>query len=200
MAILCAQCGVEIPREEWAEAARLGYRAGHQFATKGLGTGLEGGLLLGMLGAAFIAGLVRHCKACLEKNLHTAPVTPPVPVLIPDLPVPPPSTAPLPRSTYQEPMDLYWSTWQRGKRPQDHIRTDIPRADRELVAAALRGGERMQAWLGYANCRLCGVQLGTCDLGGYGFLWPEQAEHYILEHDVWTPDCAVLRRLLGEKS
>ncbi len=62
-------------------------------------------------------------------------------------------------------------------------------ADRELVGRVLAQGKRGVAYMGYANCRICGRQLGTADLYGFGFIWPEKAEHYVLDHDVWTPEC-----------
>ena len=45
------------------------------------------------------------------------------------------------------------------------------------------------SYLGYANCRICGEQLGTRDFFGYGFVWPEKAEHYVINHHVWTKEC-----------
>ena len=54
----------------------------------------------------------------------------------------------------------------------------------------------MQA-MGFANCRICGANLGSRDVTAFGFVWPEKAEHYILDHDVWTPDCMrLLQRAL----
>ena len=73
--------------------------------------------------------------------------------------------------------------------PQNCVNPHIPRADREALANALASGTVTMSYLGWADCRICGVQLGTRDLTGWGFLWPEKAEHYILEHDVWTPGC-----------
>lgn len=76
--------------------------------------------------------------------------------------------------------------------PQDRVNTTIARADRVALAHALAHGEVLESYLGWADCRICGVQLGTKDLMGWGFMWPEKAEHYILEHDIWTPDCTRL--------
>ena len=51
---------------------------------------------------------------------------------------------------------------------------------------------------GWAECRLCGAQLGSMDLTRFGYVWPEKAEHYVVEHDVWTPECsAILQRALS---
>ena len=79
--------------------------------------------------------------------------------------------------------------------PKDHIRTDVSRTDREALACALQirspenpeGGDVLMGYMGWADCRICGVQLGTQDLGRFGFVWPEGCEHYILAHDVWVP-------------
>lgn len=65
------------------------------------------------------------------------------------------------------------------------------------MARVLAGGEDLAAYtglssMGWATCRICGARLGTRDLVGYGLVWPERAEHYVLEHDVWTPGCILL--------
>lgn len=89
---------------------------------------------------------------------------------------------------------------RRYGQPKDHIRKDIPRSDREELARALERTDDnlLMGYLGWADCRMCQERLGTCDLFGHGFVWPERAEHYILHHDVWTPECgemlAVLRK------
>ncbi len=71
--------------------------------------------------------------------------------------------------------------------PHKCVRADIPRKRREIAAHLLATGKVLDRCLGYADCRMCGVQLGCADLGGWGHLWPEKAEHYVLEHDVWVP-------------
>ena len=119
---------------------------------------------------------------------------------------------------YMEPeLLLYWgSAWeQRGNatgkfieglfalftgkapniQPQDCVRSGIPRADREDLARALARGTMKESYFGYAHCRICGLELGNKDLVGWGWQWPEKAEHYVLMHDVWTPACT---RLLAQ--
>jgi hypothetical protein len=76
----------------------------------------------------------------------------------------------------------------RRPRPQDRIDTTIPRERREAVAKILAAGNIGMAYMGFAECRICGVRLGTRDFYGHGFVWPEKAEHYVLEHDVWVPE------------
>ena len=91
--------------------------------------------------------------------------------------------------------------------PRDHIQRDIPHADRIELARALQlrspacptgTAEVLMSFMGWADCRICGKRLGTRDFFGHGFIWPELADHYVLEHDVWTPECsemlAILRR------
>lgn len=81
--------------------------------------------------------------------------------------------------------------------PKEFVRTDIAWENRELVGKALQlqtsmnplGGSYGMAYMGWADCRICGAKLGTRDMFGYGFIWPEKAEHYVLEHKVWTPEC-----------
>lgn len=84
----------------------------------------------------------------------------------------------------------------RGQ-PQDHRRLDVPWASREELAHALQirtamnptGGDVLESYFGFAICRICGMRLGARDFFGYGFVWPEGADHYILAHNVWTPEC-----------
>ena len=82
--------------------------------------------------------------------------------------------------------------------PKDHVRHDMPRATREELARALQDGNVLMTYRGCAACRICGARLGSQDLFGHGFVWPQKAEHYVLMHDVWTKECdallAVLRR------
>jgi len=89
---------------------------------------------------------------------------------------------------------LFW-TPTLGGRPQDFIRPDIPNTARQIVAVALSVGRDVHPEFqarGWANCRICDRQLGKGDLGGLGLVWPEGAEHYVLEHGVWTPGCSEL--------
>lgn len=73
--------------------------------------------------------------------------------------------------------------------PKDCITNRVTLRKRQIVGKLLAAGEPIKAYMGHAHCRICGVELGYRDLAGYGFTWPERAEHYVLEHDVWTPDC-----------
>jgi hypothetical protein len=110
----------------------------------------------------------------------------------------------LPSTTGLDPLlDLFVGLKKLG-RPQDFVRHDIPWDDRETLGKALRlrsgqeatagypGGDVLMGYMGWADCRICGERLGTRDLFGYGFVWPEKAEHYVLSHKVWTPDCDLM--------
>ena len=67
--------------------------------------------------------------------------------------------------------------------PKDHVRPDVPWADRKQLADALQlrppagsvGGDVLMSYRGWADCRMCGRRLGTRDFFGYGFVWPERA-------------------------
>ena len=86
---------------------------------------------------------------------------------------------------------------RKSGQPRDHVRNDVPWADREEVAKALQlrstmnptGGDILMGYLGWANCRICDERLGTRDFFGHGYVWPEMADHYVLIHKVWTPEC-----------
>ncbi len=92
---------------------------------------------------------------------------------------------------------LFWEH-APGQRPQDFVRHDIPRGKREQLATVLKHGRRGLQYRGWAECRICGKHLGSADVHGLGFMWPEKAEHYILVHDVWTPDCDALYAMMRQ--
>lgn len=50
--------------------------------------------------------------------------------------------------------------------------------------AFFQSGRRKKAYKGTARCRICGEELGNCDLINDGWIYPEQWEHYISEHSV----------------
>jgi hypothetical protein len=86
---------------------------------------------------------------------------------------------------------------RRYGQPKDHVRHDVPWTDREELGRALQiqssmnpaGGDVLMGYMGWADCRICGDRLGTRDLFGHGFVWPEKADHYVLVHKVWTKEC-----------
>jgi len=72
--------------------------------------------------------------------------------------------------------------------------------DQRLVIEALKNGAVRSAYLGWANCRICGAGLGTKDLTGYGLVWPEKCEHYVEAHGVWTEGLERLLKAIKERS
>lgn len=84
-----------------------------------------------------------------------------------------------------------------GLQPQMCVTQGIPRGLRQRLAKILASGTPGDPEYGHAACRICGAELGNKDLYGYGFQWPEKAEHYILVHDVWTADCDRVLAMAG---
>jgi hypothetical protein len=101
-----------------------------------------------------------------------------------------PDTAEVQRLTKLIPI-LFWERVP-GKRPQDFVRSDIAAQDRQSLAHVLAHGAVLISYMGWADCRICGEALGSQDLAGFGFFWPQKAEHYVLQHNVWTLDCSLL--------
>lgn len=79
--------------------------------------------------------------------------------------------------------------WSEDHRPDDYVgcveNVDVGTLDK--VLNALKGGAVHESYKGWAECRICGAHLGSRDLVHEGFIFPDQAEHYIEEHGVWTP-------------
>lgn len=98
---------------------------------------------------------------------------------------------------------LYWGD-SPGKRPHDHVRRDVSEVHRQSIVFVLKNGQDAHPEIqanGWANCRICGTNLGSRDLTAFGFVWPEKADHYLLEHGVWTPECdQLLRQVLAAPS
>ena len=90
--------------------------------------------------------------------------------------------------------------WTPDKPPTNYIRTDVPTADRGMVIGALTSGRPIEYYLGWGICRICGVVLGTADMEVHDLVYPEGAEHYLLEHQVWTPGCEELLARIKRRS
>jgi hypothetical protein len=91
---------------------------------------------------------------------------------------------------------MYWGI-AAGDRPQDFVDPSVPPWCRRAIAFIFQNGVDAHPGVqakGWAECRLCGTNLGSMDLTRFGFVWPEKAEHYVVEHDVWTPECDELLR------
>jgi hypothetical protein len=97
---------------------------------------------------------------------------------------------------------LYWGT-DPGERPHDFVNVQVPPWQRDAIVFILGNGvdahPGIQA-MGWASCRICGANLGSRDLTRFGYVWPEKAEHYLVDHGVWTPECeGLLRAVLSFK-
>jgi len=98
------------------------------------------------------------------------------------------------------------SLGKRRGQPRDHVRRGVPAVDRLMLIDVLQlrsatnpsGGAVLASHASWAICRMCGRPLGTRDFFGHGFVWPEGAAHYVVAHQVWTPECdemlAAIRR------
>jgi len=78
--------------------------------------------------------------------------------------------------------------WSRELRPENCVDETIPKSCRDRAVAILTEGEVVSQMRGFAGCRICGERLGTADMQALGFVYPQKAEHYILEHNVWVPE------------
>lgn len=93
-------------------------------------------------------------------------------------------------TTQQEDVMQEIMFWNEDHRPEDYVgcveNVDVGTLDK--VLSALKGGAVHESYKGWAECRICGAHLGSRDLVHEGFIFPDQAEHYIEEHGVWTPE------------
>jgi hypothetical protein len=94
---------------------------------------------------------------------------------------------------------LFWGD-KPGERPQDYVRDDIPKEHRAAIIRTLQQGKEVASFKGWADCRICGVHLGSQDVGNHGFIWPAKAEHYLEAHNVWTPGCVMLLTAIRERA
>jgi hypothetical protein len=92
-----------------------------------------------------------------------------------------------------KPRLLYWSRWSP---PRLHIRDGVPEADRATVIDALASGQVVFRYMGYANCRICRIVLGSCDMETHGMIYPQKSQHYLEKHRVWTRECDELLRCI----
>ncbi len=93
---------------------------------------------------------------------------------------------------------LYWGT-DPGERPHDFIAAQVPSWQRDAIVLVLQNGVDAHPGIqakGWASCRICGAQLGSMDLTRYGYVWPEKADHYLVEHGIWTPECSDLLQVV----
>lgn len=82
--------------------------------------------------------------------------------------------------------------WSEDLKPADCVDQNVPAEKREAIAKILTAGKVDAQYRGIAHCRMCRRMLGSADLTGHGFKWPQNAEHYVLKHGVWLPELDVL--------
>ena len=71
------------------------------------------------------------------------------------------------------------------------------------IIAYLRAGKVSDPLPQTASCRICGMHLGDTLRTDGEYCWPDQTEHYIIAHHVWTPEHKELARRVvygGSKS
>lgn len=74
---------------------------------------------------------------------------------------------------------------------------DTPKHKKDLVAKYLDYGGRCVSGGSPANCVICDKFLGDCRYSDGRYVWPEQASHYVLKHNVWVPEHEELFAMLS---
>lgn len=77
--------------------------------------------------------------------------------------------------------------WTKSFNPKNMMGQDVPIEKRQRAIRKFQKGRVVSRYKGFASCRICGKRLGSADLALGRFIWPEEAEHYIEEHNVWFP-------------
>lgn len=83
----------------------------------------------------------------------------------------------------------YWVADEAPFWPDPHAFVD-PSWDveeRELVEEYLGRGFISRAYMGFAPCRMCGINNGSLELTDGTYVWPEGLLHYVVDHDVRLP-------------
>jgi hypothetical protein len=68
-------------------------------------------------------------------------------------------------------------------------------SERQAVGEWLQAGELFVAFLGYSECRFCGIRNGSVELTDGVYLWPAGLAHYLSDHDVRLPNRIVKHAL-----
>jgi len=55
------------------------------------------------------------------------------------------------------------------------------------LTAYIKSGKPCNFYRGFSSCRICGKILGSHERTDGTYIWPDQLEHYILEHNVLLP-------------
>jgi hypothetical protein len=83
----------------------------------------------------------------------------------------------------------YWASEQADwwPTPAQFIDEDWNADEREIVADYLLRGFVSRTYMGYSQCRICGVDNGALELSDGDYVWPEGFAHYVLEHRIRPP-------------
>lgn len=85
----------------------------------------------------------------------------------------------------------YWRRTKDSKEnlpfPSDYVDEGWDPKELLFVVNYLRRCKPFIQWLGASGCRLCGKRLGSSCLSDGVYVFPDQFEHYLLEHDVKPP-------------
>lgn len=93
--------------------------------------------------------------------------------------------------------------WSAELDPNDHVLDYIIPADKKrALVEVLESGTPSTSYRGFAMCRIRGCKqlLGTRDVVGHGFRWPDRCAHYVTEHNVWPPGADELLAAAKEES
>jgi len=74
-------------------------------------------------------------------------------------------------------------------RPEDCVDESWSRDERAAVLEYLHSRGRVHdLWMGYSQCRICGVENGCHDMTDGTYVWPSGYVHYIEQHGVKPPE------------
>lgn len=76
----------------------------------------------------------------------------------------------------------------RLPRVENHVQEELDPERVKRIVEFLTHPEFEMGYRGDARCRICKKMLGYRDFFRGKWCWPEMAEHYILEHNVWVPE------------
>lgn len=96
----------------------------------------------------------------------------------------------------------YWVDAERPDLPDPGVFVDATWdvAERQAVAAYLRGGRAVEVGSGCSPCRICGTPNGFEEFTDGAYLWPEGLAHYVADHAVRLPDEVVQHALCSTNS
>lgn len=77
---------------------------------------------------------------------------------------------------------------KRKKEVEQYIGDYDKPGDKESCIRFCNNAEQGPYFKGWANCRICGKKLGSCDMINGGFIFPVGLVHYIKEHGIVMGD------------